>query len=123
MGKRQYKAGLKPKEKDLRRQLNAIKRQQFPWMLGVTKNAPQMAIIHLGQTFQNFFAGRAKYPTFKKKGRHDTFSLTNDQFSIQGKQIWIPNLGFVWSGSGSGAHLSMSVKPASVKQESNMKTM
>jgi len=33
----------------LRRQLNAIKRAQFPWMLAVTKNASQMAIIQLGQ--------------------------------------------------------------------------
>jgi transposase len=46
----------------LRRQLNAIKREQFPWMLEVTKNAPQMAIIQLGAAFKNFFAGRTKYP-------------------------------------------------------------
>lgn len=35
----------KPSQMALRRQLNAIKREQFPWMLEVTKNAPQMAII------------------------------------------------------------------------------
>ena len=29
---RQYKAGEKPSEMKLRRQLNAIKRDQFPWM-------------------------------------------------------------------------------------------
>lgn len=51
----------------LRRQLNAIKREQFPWMLEVTKNAPQMAIIQLGEAFKNFFAGRAKYPSFARK--------------------------------------------------------
>ena len=45
----------KPTQAALRRQLNAIKREQFPWMLEVTKNAPQMAIIQLGQAFQNFF--------------------------------------------------------------------
>ncbi len=39
----------------LRRQLNAIKRQEFPWMLEVTKNAPQMAIKNLGQPFKKFF--------------------------------------------------------------------
>lgn len=33
----------KPSQMALRRQLNAIKREQFPWMLEVTKNAPQMA--------------------------------------------------------------------------------
>ncbi len=64
-------------------------------MLEVTKNAPQMAIIQLGDAFKNFFAGPAKYPQFRKKGQHDRFSLTNDQFSIDGSRIRIPNLGWV----------------------------
>lgn len=85
----------KPSQAAMRRQLNAVKREQFPWMLEVTKNAPQMAIIQLGQAFQNFFAGRARYPQFRKKGVHDRFSLTNDQFSIDGSRIRIPNLGWV----------------------------
>ena len=80
----------------LRRQLNAVKREQFPWMLEVTKNAPQMAIIQLGQAFNNFFAGRAQYPQFKKKGKsRDSFTLTNDQFSLDACRIRIPNLGLV----------------------------
>lgn len=85
----------KPSQAALRRQLNCIKREQFPWMLEVTKNAPQMAIMQLGDAFKNFFAGRAKYPKFRKKGLHDRFSLTNDQFSIDGSRIRIPNLGWV----------------------------
>jgi len=85
----------KPTQQSLRRQLNAIKREQFPWMLEVTKNAPQMAIIQLGQAFQNFFAKRARYPQCRRKGVHDRFSLTNDQFSVDGKRIRIPNLGWV----------------------------
>lgn len=85
----------KPSQAALRRQLNAIKREQFPWMLEVTKCAPQMAIIQLGEAFKNFFAGRAKYPKFRKKGVHDRFTLTNDQFSVEGSRIRIPNLGWV----------------------------
>ena len=85
----------KPSQAALRRQLNAIKREQFPWMLEVTKNAPQMAIIQLGEAFRNFFAGRAKYPKFRKKGVHDRFTLTNDQFSVEDSRIRIPNLGWV----------------------------
>lgn len=85
----------KPSQAGLRRQLNAIKREQFPWMLEVTKNAPQMAIIQLGEAFKNFFAGRAKQPKFRKKGVHDRFTLTNDQFSLDGCRIRIPNLGWV----------------------------
>ena len=85
----------KPSQAALRRQLNTIKREQFPWMLEVTKNAPQMAIMQLGDAFKNFWAGRAKYPRFRKKGVHDRFTLTNDQFSVKGSRIRIPNLGWV----------------------------
>jgi putative transposase len=98
---RQYEASKadaslpKPSQMALRRQLNSIKGEQFPWMLEVTKNAPQMAIVQLGAAFKNFFAGRAKYPKFRKKGLHDRFSLTNDQLSIAGSRIRIPNLGWV----------------------------
>ncbi len=55
---RQYREHLedeslpKPSQQALRRQLNAIKRDQFPWMLEVTKNAPQMVIVHLGDAFR-----------------------------------------------------------------------
>ena len=85
----------KPSQMALRRTLNSIKGEQFPWMLEVTKNASQMAVIQLGASFKNFFAGRAKYPKFRKKGVHDRFSLTNDQFSINGSRIRIPHLGWV----------------------------
>lgn len=99
--KRQYEASKadstlpKPSQMALRRQLNAIKREQFPWMLEVTKNAPQMAIIQLGEAFNNFFKKRACYPTFRRKGVHDRFTLTNDQFSVDGSRIRIPALGWV----------------------------
>jgi len=84
-----------PSEGALRRQLNSIKREQFPWMLDVTKNAPQMAIMRLGQAFTNFFKGKAKHPVFHKKGLHDSFTVTNDQFRVESKKIKIPQLGWV----------------------------
>ena len=85
----------KPSQAKLRRELNAIKRELFPYMLEVTKCAPQAAIMQLGDAYNNFFKGLAKYPTARKKGRDDRFSLSNDQFAIKGKSIRIPNLGWV----------------------------
>jgi putative transposase len=91
---RQYKAGEKPNETALRRQLNAIKREQFPWMLEVTKCAPQAAIKNLGKAFHKFFAKTAKYPRFKKKGKSkDTFSVSNDQFSLEDGFLRLPIIG------------------------------
>jgi len=85
----------RPSEAALRRQLNSIKREHYPWMLVVTKNAPQMAIVQLGRAFENFFAGRARYPRFRRKGQDDRFTLTNEQFRIEGRYIRIPKLGWV----------------------------
>ena len=79
----------------MRKPLNAIKGEQFPWMREVTNNAPQMAIMHLSQAFKNFLAGTAEYPTFKKKGRHDSFTLSNDPFTVKGRKVHIPKLGWV----------------------------
>lgn len=93
--KLEYDAGLKPNETALRRKLNSIKKEQFPWMFEVTKNAPQMSIIHLGEAFKRFFKGVAKYPKFKKKGFHDSFTLTNDQFKVTENKIKIPHIGWV----------------------------
>ena len=51
----QYLSGEKPTESNLRKQLNSIKKEQFPWMREVTKSAPQQAIKNLGEAFQNTF--------------------------------------------------------------------
>ena len=89
----------KPSQGKLRKQLNSIKRQQFPFMLEVTKCSPQLAIMQLGDAFKRFFKGESKYPQFRKKGVNDRFSLSNDQFKLKQVKdkpfIQIPNLGLV----------------------------
>jgi len=43
----------------------------------------ESAVIDLGKAFNNFFKVKtAKYPTFHKKGRNDSFRLDNSKFSI-----------------------------------------
>ena len=89
----------KPTQGKLRKQLNSIKREKYPFMLEVTKCSPQLAIIQLGDAFKRFFKGESKYPQFRKKGVNDRFSLSNDQFKLKSKNnkphIQIPNLGLV----------------------------
>lgn len=93
--KRQYEAGEKPTWQKLDATLNSIKRSEFPWMYDVTKCAAQNSLMNLGAAFQNFFAGRAKHPRFKRKFRHDSFKLSNIAFKIDGSRIRIPKLGWV----------------------------
>jgi putative transposase len=87
----------KPNPAAWRRKLNGIKHECFPWMKEVTKCAPQLAIMQLGEALKNFFAKRAhaQYPTFRRKGVHERFSISNDQFGVKGSRIRIPNLGWV----------------------------
>lgn len=99
---KQYKAGQKPNEINLRKYLNSIKSEQFPWMLEVTKVAPQQAIKNLGTAFQRFFNHQGKYPKFKKKGIHDSFRADNgpakvgsDAVRIIDKKMKLPRIGWV----------------------------
>ena len=93
--KRQHDAGGKPDKFSINRQLNKIKNREFPWMKDVSKCAPQNAIKNLGFAFENFFARRAKFPKFRKKGERDSFRLDNTVFTVDGSRIRIPKLGWV----------------------------
>ena len=95
--KRQYQAREKPSEAALRRQLNSIKRQQFPWMLLVPKSVPQQAIKNCGAAFQRFFRKQGRYPKFKKKGVRDAARLDNGPgtFAFDGQRVRLPVIGWV----------------------------
>ncbi|MCI0676999.1 MAG: transposase [Phycisphaerales bacterium] len=101
--KKQYEAakadsGLpKPSWVSLSRQLNAIKREQFPWMFDVTARAAEDAIIDLGMGFRSFFEKRGGYPRFKKKGARDSFCAASagSRFRVDGKKIKLPVVGWV----------------------------
>lgn len=86
-----------PSEVGLRRQLNSLKREQFPWMFDVTKCAAQEAIIDLGAGFRSFFENRGCYPRFKKKGVRDSFCAANEagKFRVDGRRIKLPVVGWV----------------------------
>ena len=107
---RQYEAGEKPNEANLRKQYNAIKPVEFPWALEVTKCAPQQAIKNAGTAYKNFFdrlkkgkKGRdAGYPQFKKKGIRDSFRADNgpatkgaNAVPTDGKKIKLPVIGWI----------------------------
>ena len=95
--KRQYKAGEKPSEVSLRRQLNAMKRAQFPWMYDVSKAVVQESIIDLGTAFRAFFEKRGRYPCFKRKDDRASFCAANEAgtFRTDRERIKLPLIGWV----------------------------
>lgn len=102
-----YSRGERPSEAALRRQLNAMKSTQFPWMLGVSKNAPQQAIKNLGDAYDRYIAGVGKCggnrePRFKRKGIRDRFRADNgprvrgtNAVRIMARRVWVPRVGWV----------------------------
>jgi putative transposase len=99
--KRQYAAGGKPTAFKLKKQFNAIRREDFPWTWEVTKNASDQPVLDLGKAFTALFEGlkngkRKGRPRFKSKKRsRASFSLANDQCELGDHRIWIPQLGWV----------------------------
>ena len=85
----------KPKEYELRKQFNAIKSEQYPFVTEITKCAVQQSIKDVGVAFVRFFKKTSNYPQFHKKGRHDSFYMDNVSFKVVGKKIHIPKLGWV----------------------------
>jgi putative transposase len=77
-------------EGELRKRLNSIKKEQFPWMYDVSKYVAQQAIKNLGKAFVNFFENRTKFPKFKKKYHHDSFEIGNDKMDINGSYLILP---------------------------------
>jgi putative transposase len=95
--RRQYRAGGKPNEGSLRRELNQLKRANFPWMYDVTKCAVQEAIIDLGAAFRAFFEKRSDYPQFKRKSGRASFcaAASAGTFRVEAKRIKLPIIGWV----------------------------
>lgn len=89
----------KPSQLSIRRELNAIKREEFPWMLESTKCAPQEALINLGKAFDRFFKKQGNYPQFKKRGVRDSFKLSAGTFSVTSEgsvySLRVPRVGMV----------------------------
>jgi putative transposase len=94
---REYRCGPLPSEVALRRELNAIKRDCFPWMYDVSKAVVQEAIIDLGAGFRAFFEKRANYPRSKTKDDRASFCAANEEgtFRVDGKRIKLPVIGWV----------------------------
>ncbi len=94
---RQFQAGEKPNEAALRRQFNAIKPVEFPWILDLPKSVPQQAIKNVGRAWQRFFQKHSKSPRFKKRGIHDAARLDNGPgtFAFDGQRMRLPKIGWV----------------------------
>ncbi|WFU89026.1 transposase [Rhizobium sp. CC1099] len=71
------------------RELTAL-RAAFDWIAAVHVTPQQQALRDLDKAYANFFAGRAGYPSRRKKG-------VNGAFRFQGREIEVKRLNGKWS--------------------------
>jgi putative transposase len=83
-----------PNAMALKSQFHALRERDYPWTYDVTKCVVEGAFDELDKAYANFFAGRAEYPKYKKKGKsRESFYLSNDKFVVGSHWISIPGLG------------------------------
>lgn len=84
---RRYKEGDKVDAYGLKKAFNAMKKEEFPFVVEVTKYATQQPFINLGKAFKKFFddlkKGIVSYPRFKrKKDNEGSFYIGGDAVSL-----------------------------------------
>ena len=73
--------------------LTLLKQQaDHRWLNDVAAVPLQQALRHLDRAFRNFFEGRAKYPTFKKRHGDQSASYAGTAFKWDGKQFTLAKM-------------------------------
>ncbi len=79
---------------DLHQWLVASIKSTHPWYDQVSKCAPQYALRYLSDAFKSFFQKSKGFPKFKKKGKHDSFTL-DGIIKINYRKIKVPLIGWL----------------------------
>ncbi len=106
----------------IKKDFNALKAEQFPWVYDVAKDVAEGALANLAAALKNYFdskngkrRGRKMgFPKFKsKKNKRQSFRLNNDKIAAEGHHFYVPKLGWVnmaeplrWEGKILGAVVS-----------------
>lgn len=92
----QYHEGVKINYNQSSSKLTALKKEEpHAWLNDVSCVPTQQVLRHLQKAYDNFFDGRAKYPTFKKKHGSQSAEYTTSAFkySKKSKTLTIAKLG------------------------------
>ncbi|WP_338754162.1 transposase [Bacillus sp. FJAT-52991] len=78
---------------------NVYTLEKDQWIKEVSSKAVEQAIMNADKAFRNFFAGKAKFPRFKKKKKQDVkcyFPKNNKtDWTIERHRVKIPTLGWM----------------------------
>ena len=82
------------------KQLNALKKAEFPWMYEISKCAPQEALRDLDKAYDGFFrrvknGEKPGFPKFKAKHRTTQSFRINYKCKVTDTRLNIPNVGLI----------------------------
>lgn len=80
--------------------LNSIKKEQYPWVLEVSKFIPSNALRNLEKSFNNFFRGIKQgrnigFPKFKSKHKNIPKFTFQQPITVKSNSILIPKIGYI----------------------------
>ena len=89
-----YAVGEKTSKYDISKRFNAIKKEDYPYVLEVSKWAVQMGVQDAWTAYERFWKKISKgHPKFKKKGKsRDSFYLGGDSLKVNRRKVKIPLL-------------------------------
>jgi putative transposase len=94
-----YESGLKPNKYILKKFFNNHVKPELTWIKekGICQKITQYAFDNLGTAFDNFFKGKSQYPKFKKKNKHDSFTIDagGKPIPVRGTSLKLPTIGWV----------------------------
>jgi putative transposase len=71
-------------------------KREYPWLSRAPHHALQATLRDLDRAFANFFAGRAGFPRFRRRGDSDALRFPDPkQFAVEGDWVRLPKLGWV----------------------------
>lgn len=65
------------------------------WVYESPKDANQQPFSNLNKALTRFFKKKSKYPKFKKKGKNNSFYISNDKFKLDDYKVRIPKIGWI----------------------------
>ena len=110
----------------IKKDFNALKAEQFPWVYDVAKDVAEGAFTNLATAFQNYYDSKTGkrpgrkigFPKFKsKKDQNQSFRLNNDRIGLADHALRVPKLG--WVNMAESLRLAGKVMGALVFREAN----
>ena len=109
---------------DFNYRLTSLKKE-FLWLYDVDSTALQSANDALAAAFSNFFAKRAKFPTFHKKQVNESYTSKKikgiNNVTLGSKYVRLPKLGYVKAKIHKLPDLNWVIKSATVSRDSDGK--